>query len=602
MNLRWNLENWGYKHLLRDDNGIQFAFAKELDSLAQSGQYSYVQKLIILLKLCFQIHIMGNTPWDIWEKKRLRLSYPEWKDHTVEEVTKCYEKISKEKRLLIQWQDVFVFSVFDHAEPENYFLAIAKACGKGDAAKDLCDFYIYNKQLLNLIKENQQIDRYILFTVNEWKKWKSVWRERFCHLGTPIKYEKESGYRVCIDDTAWTSAEETFVLRCSNRFKDVKADMIFPNIKSSSRYYRSYLGTSPVLKYYNALMACKFHLPTSDMSFFYEMGYKYAGILCCGVCHWLKQLVQGQGIDKLLFCSRDGEMFYKIYNKFFPSVTDYLYVSRRAVSEITFEDHPEEYINNYWLHRAMNRNIRFLTGEELEDFGLAFMSKYYESYDINPREYLTPKTYEKIKRMVLEHQEEVLVHLKQYKAAGLSYMEKMLAHREKIAVFDLGWHGTIFRYLQNISREYGWDNELVGALVAATGDETISNYIHLGGVFTYLFADDKIRRDKNIGIPLGTKQVFCFEKMFSSPQASLKHYTLTADQEVKFEFKEKNRYLKQIEEIHRGITDFADDFMPFVIKFDLQIQAEDAWLPMSDFINNPQLVDLFYKLILQEYS
>jgi len=337
------------------------------------------------------------------------------------------------------------------------------------------------------------------------------------------------------------------------------------------------------------------------MSFFYGMGYKYAGILCCGVCLWLKQLVQVQGIDKLLFCSRDGEIFQKIYNRFFPSVTEYLYVSRRAISEVSFEDYPEEYLDNYWLHRAMNRNIKFSTGEELEDFGLAFMSKYYESYDIKPRDYLTPKTYEKIKKMVLEHQQEIQVHLKQHKEAGLSYMKEMLFNQEKIAIVDLGWHGTTFRYLQKISQKYGWGNELVGVLIAATEDETISNYIHLGSVFTYLFADDKMRMDRNIGVPLSTKQVFCFEKMFSSPKPSLKHYAFTADKEVKFEFKEKNRYLKPIEEIHSGIIDFADAFMPFIMKFDLQIQAEDAWLPMSDFVNNPRLVDMFYKLNLQEH-
>jgi predicted HAD superfamily hydrolase len=86
------------------------------------------------------------------------------------------------------------------------------------------------------------------------------------------------------------------------------------------------------LKIVDGLIIHKLSFYDLKKNFWYLLGYKVAGILYFGFLHWLNEQIKKFNIKKLVFCSRDGFIPKKIYDKFFKNTkTYYAFVSRKAV-------------------------------------------------------------------------------------------------------------------------------------------------------------------------------------------------------------------------------------------------------------------------------
>ena len=65
---------------------------------------------------------------------------------------------------------------------------------------------------------------------------------------------------------------------------------------------------------------------------YYSHGFKVGGILAVGYCEYINQVAETKNIDKILFCSRDCEVIWKIYNQYFEEYeNEYIEISRYAV-------------------------------------------------------------------------------------------------------------------------------------------------------------------------------------------------------------------------------------------------------------------------------
>ena len=58
----------------------------------------------------------------------------------------------------------------------------------------------------------------------------------------------------------------------------------------------------------------------------YEYGFVYGGIYILGYCNWIHKKVKRQGIDKIIFLSRDGEIYKRVYSMMFPEENNFEYL------------------------------------------------------------------------------------------------------------------------------------------------------------------------------------------------------------------------------------------------------------------------------------
>lgn len=118
----------------------------------------------------------------------------------------------------------------------------------------------------------------------------------------------------------------------------VKKGIFYKSVNESGEMYRPFYHENIITDLYNRIVNFKLHSWQPPKNIFYEYGFACGGILTCGFCQYLNELVQQEKIEKLLFVSRDGDIIKKIYDKHYKRCdTAYLYYSRAASNELLFE-------------------------------------------------------------------------------------------------------------------------------------------------------------------------------------------------------------------------------------------------------------------------
>jgi len=333
---------------------------------------------------------------------------------------------------------------------------------------------------------------------------------------------------------------------------------------------------------YAGIVNTHLHNGTRKFSTYYEYGFIFGGFYILGICNWMHRKAKAENIDKILFLSRDGAIYQKVFNMMFDDVpNEYFLWSRIANTKYTLNKNRDDFLKRMVFYRSMSP-IPSSISSLLSALKLETLTEYLADYKLKPETLVIPETVQPLERMFIEHWEQVCEALEPEKEVICQYIREKVGTAKKVAVVDVGWLGSGpmgLKYLIEEELNLGchvscWQaaarppihNDIMPELM----DETIEPYI-----FSRMY--NRNHYDTHANTNRGLNNVF-FE-MFT--QTTMPSYAgATPDGSFLFDIPEPEND-NMIKEIHEGILDFAKIYFstfrndPFMYN----ISGYDAYLP-----------------------
>lgn len=402
----------------------------------------------------------------------------------------------------------------------------------------------------------------------------------------------------------------TFIHTGDNRVSDVeKAEANnwkanhYPNVNDLGEWYRARDMSAITGSLYRGIVNAHIYNGLHTYSKEYELGFIYGGLFVTGYCQWIHRYVREQGIDKILFLARDGDILYQVYKKMYPEEagkdrTEYVYWSRLAATKLGAKYFKYDYFRRF-LHHKVNQGYTLeqvfasmeldeMLEECLQEIATGRLTKSGKKSDAKARgrtaltkeTKLTSANVEEIEKYLKLHWQEVLDHYKgQREAAGMYYHEVLEGHR-KVAAVDVGWAGSGAVVLQYLARkEWNLDCEIIGLLA---GTNTVHNGIekdtaeglrYVGKQASYLYSQEHNREIWKFHDAAKGHNLL-WELLLSSTEGSLRGFYPkidasdekksvcgAEDYETDYEIrlgKSDTIHAKAVREIQSGILDFVD--------------------------------------------
>lgn len=367
---------------------------------------------------------------------------------------------------------------------------------------------------------------------------------------------------------------------------------------------------------YRAVIQTNMNNGLWDKSLYYSHGYRVGGILAVGYCKFIERVVNRKHIDKILFCSRDCDVVYKLYNQLYNDVrTEYINISRYAIFNITSEHYLYDLSNRYIMHFIKMYSNSKTIATILEETGYGYLVNELEKYNIDRFQFPAAiKDYDRIQEFIYKCSSIIFEHNSESRKAAAQYYTETIGTSENILIVDIGWSGTCITALKYFIQKYveGFKGNLFGALMATNRNEHIKNSIQFGEIEAYLntpFHNMDITRYIFPGPPKSRNVIeldkihMPFEYLFTSTKSSILGYKFEQDGSIGFVYS-KNCIpnCEQIEEMQKGIIDFAKSYMEYSenISFEFLIPPYTAFLPIKECINHEKYSYEVYKDFLYD--
>lgn len=262
---------------------------------------------------------------------------------------------------------------------------------------------------------------------------------------------------------------------------------------------------------------------------YYEFGYSQFGKLLWGYSKWIHQKAVEKGIKELFFFARDGWIMKQAYDTCFddPSIqTHYLEVSRRSLrGPILWMDFDYDKVLDMVVNAKLVsiRSIFDGLGLEIRDYDKQLFEYSISEDSIYDRSSIRED--EKLKALILSLKEDIINNSKNEYEVLSSYL-KTNGVSGKIGIIDIGYAGSMQKYLQQILNNMRIVHEITGFYLAVadyyTKNDSPENPLDMNG---YLF---DFKHDKN-AIDTRSSYVGLFETLFLEQGGSVKRYVQSTD-------------------------------------------------------------------------
>lgn len=337
---------------------------------------------------------------------------------------------------------------------------------------------------------------------------------------------------------------------------------------------------------YRGIVNNRLYCGLKKYSMNYEFGFVYGGLFAVGYCNFIHEYCQKNGVDKILFLARDGEIIQKVYSILYPEEkTEYALLSRLSASKISAGYYKYDYVRKFAMHK-INQGYsleKILRSMELENL----IPKLGGEEKLTAKTLLTNENLKAFSDFLNKHWEEVLeTYAPQREAAG-KYYASILGDSKKAVAVDIGWAGSGAIVLKKLIREeWKLDCELIG-IVAGTNTvfnaepEMSDGQLLKGDLISYLYSSQENRDLWKKHNPATGYNLY-WELITSSANKSFKGFYLKKDGSVELRFLSGEKNPGGIKEIQNGILDFAQDYQKAFGKFPYMyhISGRDAYAPM----------------------
>ena len=336
---------------------------------------------------------------------------------------------------------------------------------------------------------------------------------------------------------------------------------------------------------------------SNSSSFYYDFGYSNFGPLLYGFCLWLKENVKKNDIDNIYFLARDGYIIKKAYEKIFGEQDNiyYLEASRRSlrVPYLSQKNSIDEMLEELPLPRQTNMiQIFDALGLELD----MYSDKIKENGYSVERFYLREKVLkeEGFKNLISSIKDDIIANSISENEALKNYLKKNNFSR-KNAIVDIGWGGSMQKYLRNIFNTLpGYeDKELVGFYFGLT-EKAKGKLSSINTANAYIF-DNYNYSSEELERPF----VGLFESLFLEPKGSVKRYHINTENLVeRYQYEyidDSGEVLDDVDKIHniqQGALGFIEEYMSTAISRYSKMDSEAAFKNLFSVGINPKLDQL----------
>lgn len=436
----------------------------------------------------------------------------------------------------------------------------------------ISDMYLSEKYLRNLLSVNGYDDIEHLYVSCEYRKNKGT-GELFQYA---INDAKLSESRVHVGDNP--------VGDVTMAKKHGFASYYYPNVNKNALMYRAYDMSPMVGGAYRGVVNNHIYNGLSRYSMEYEYGYIYGGLFVTGYCSFIHDYCKKNGIDKVLFLSRDGDILKQAYEKMFPNdKVEYVFWSRRAAIKLMAVCDKYDFYRRFLYHKV-NQDISIM--------------KIFSSMDLNwllgelplelRRESLTDKNVENVKKFMEERWERILKYYDAEHRIAKEYFEQILSGVDKAVAVDIGWAGSGAIAIRKLTEKvWKLPCEVIGIIA---GTNTVHNvepdasesFLQSGKLVSYLYSSSD-NRDLMKKHDLNKNYNVYWELLLSSPTPQFKGFGYDLrENKIVFQFGDYDENKEGILEIQKGILDFVSSYVAFFSEFPymLKISGRDAYAPM----------------------
>ncbi len=367
----------------------------------------------------------------------------------------------------------------------------------------------------------------------------------------------------------------------------------YKNCHEIGRPYRADGMSAFLASSYAGIVNTHLHNGEEVYSPYYEYGFIYGGFYVLGFCNWIHKRVKQEGIDKVLFLSRDGDIYQKVFNMMFDDVPNaYFLWSRIANTKYTVRRNRDDFLRRIVYYHSL-RPFKLSVESLLNSLNLEVLAQHLSDYDLKSEDLVIPETVKQVERLFIEHWDEVCEAFEPEKRHIRKYIDGMVAGSKKVAVIDVGWLGSGpmgLKYL--IEEELSYDCKVYCMQAAARPPlpTDIAPELMDGTVEPYIFSQmmNRLHFETHQNTNRGQNNIF-FE-LFS--QATYPSYSgMAGNGNYLFDFPEVENYAG-IQEIQQGILDFCAEYLDRFRKdpFTLDISGYDAYCPYRMIIRDLKFI------------
>lgn len=298
---------------------------------------------------------------------------------------------------------------------------------------------------------------------------------------------------------------------------------------------------------------------STTMADYAKFGHDKLGPFLMGYTQWLRTEVKNRGINKIFFFSRDGYLMQKAYNELdqynpLNIETCYCYFSRNSLRKSLL-----------WACKSYEESLQYLSVERFSKiseiatyYGLceadiADILKQHNAQWTQDLLYAKLKESQLVRQIYTQNRERIVSNsLEQYNLIT-AYLQQIGMSR-KCAIVDVGWHGSMQYYLEQIIDLKGIDASIDGFYIGINPTVPIA-----GRANGYMFdnAESKMR-----------KRLLCFlgvmEKLLQSTEGSTKGYRQEPSGVVvptlePYEYSDDKEATDRIEALQSGAIEYLNN-------------------------------------------
>lgn len=364
----------------------------------------------------------------------------------------------------------------------------------------------------------------------------------------------------------------------------------YKNVHEIGKEYRADGMSDLTGSAYAGLVNCYLHNGADVLDPYYEYGYIYGGLYVTGFINWMHRKAKNEGIEKIIFLARDGDIYQRVFNYLFDDVpNEYFLWSRIANTKYTLIKNREDFLKRLILYRAVRKDSFISLGSMLATLNLHELEQYMSDYSLTEDVLVTMENLKPIERLFLDHWDLVLNAYNDEKAHVEAYIRQKVGNCKKIAIVDVGWLGSGpmgLKYL--IEDEMGMDCEVHCWQAGSRSPRNTDMITELmdGTIEPYMFSriENRNNFDTHNNTNKGTNNMY-FELFTQSKTPSFSGWR--EDGSFVYDIPEVENYVIT-DAIHNGMMDFCIQYTE-MFKNDpvmMHISGYDAYLPYRMIIRD----------------
>lgn len=348
---------------------------------------------------------------------------------------------------------------------------------------------------------------------------------------------------------------------------------------------------------YAGIVNTHLHNGTEVYSPYYEYGFTYGGLYVLGFCSWMHRKAKQEGVEKILFLSRDGAIYQRVFNMMYDDIpNEYFLWSRIANLKYTLPFNKDDFLKRAISYRA-NGVLTVTMSSLLQSLSLSPLCRYLPESGLSETTLIVPEQVKNVERWFLRHWDDIMALYEDESRHVQAYLREKIGDAKRIAVVDVGWLGSGPRGLKYlVTEKYRLPCEVRcwQAAIRSPHKNDVLTEIMDGDIESYLFnaMQNRALFDRHTTTNRSMNNIF-FELFTQDVTPSFSGMSCTG--EFSYDIVEAENH-DIIREIHTGIYDFC---LEYARRFRhdgtmLKIAGYDAYLPFRMAIRAPSCFKRYF--------